>query len=266
MSKRQLKLAKYILANTDETAFLTSEKLGKKAGVSEATVIRLAQFLGFSGFKDIKENLQQKIKDKITPQLKMRETVERIKNKKDVFSNLLSIDKAVLEETSHNCSEKNIKRAVEYMKKARIIYIIGLGISKAIVDFLEFRLNRLGYNVAAITSGGEEVIDKLMGISRKDMVVSIGFFRPHKELIAALDIVKQKNIPVIAIADSELSPIAVNVDVVLKAKRGPAELMTSLVAPMSVVNILVLTLAMEDKEKSIDTFAKLDELKKRYNL
>jgi len=266
MSKRQLILAKYILENTEETAFLTSAKLGEKAGVSEATVIRFAQFLGFSGFKDIKENLQQVIKEKITPQIKMRETVERIKNKEDVFCNLLSIDKAVLDETSHNCSEKNIKRAVEYLKKARIIYIIGLGISKAIVDFLEFRLTRLGYNVIPITGGGEEVIDKLMGVSRKDIVVSIGFFRPHKEIIAALDIAKQKKVPVIAIADSEFSPIAVNADVVLNAKRGPAELMTSLVAPMSVVNILVLTLAMEDKEKSINSFAKLDELKKRYNL
>ena len=266
MSKRQLKLAKYILGNTEETAFLTSAKLGEKAGVSEATVIRFAQFLGFSGFKDIKESLQQAIKEKITPQIKMRETVERIKNKENVFCNLLNIDKAILDEVSRNCSEKNIKRAVEYLGKARIIFIIGLGISKAIVDFLEFRLNRLGYNIMAITSGGEEVVDKLMGISRKDIVVGIGFFRPHKELIAALDLVKQKKVPIIAITDSELSPIAADADVVLNAKRGPAELMTSLVAPMSVANILILTLVMKDKNRSIDSFAKLDKLKERYNL
>ena len=80
MSKSQLKLAMYILENTEETAFLTSAKLGEKAGVSEATVIRLAQFLGFSGFKDIKENLQQIIKQKITPKIKIKETIERIKN------------------------------------------------------------------------------------------------------------------------------------------------------------------------------------------
>jgi len=266
MSKSQLKLAMYILENTEETAFLTSAKLGEKAGVSEATVIRLAQFLGFSGFKDIKENLQQIIKQKITPKIKIKETIERIKNKEDVFCNLLNVDKAILEEVNRNCSEKNIKRVVEYLRKARIIYIVGLGISKAIVDFLEFRLNRLGYNVIAITSGGEEVIDKLMGISQKDIIVGVGFFRPHKELIAALDIVKQKKVPIIAITDSEFSPIATNADVILNAKRGPVELMTSLVAPMSVANILILTLAMEDKKKSIDSFAKLDELKERYHL
>ena len=266
MSKRQLKLAKYIMENTEETAFLTSKKLGKKAGVSEATVIRLAQFLGFSGFKDIKKNLQQVIKEKLTPQVKMRETVERIKNKENVFHNLLSIDKAVLEDTGHNCSEKNIKKAVEYVKNARIVYIVGLGISKSIVDFLEFRLNRLGYNVIPITDGGEEVIHKLMGISQKDMLICIGFFMSHKELMVALDIVKQKKIPVVAIADSEFSPTAANAEVVLKARRGPAELITSLVAPMLAANILVLTLVMEDKEESIDSFARLDELKKRYNL
>lgn len=118
----------------------------------------------------------------------------------------------------------------------------------------------------AITNGGEEVIDKLMSISRKDIIVGVGFFRPHKELIAALDIAKQKKVPIIAITDSEFSPIATNADVIVNAKRGPAELMTSLVAPMSVANILILTLAMEDKKKSIDSFAKLDELKARYHL
>ena len=266
MSKRQLTLAKYILENIEETAFLTSVRLGKKAGVSEATVIRFAQFLGFSGFKDIKKSLQRAIKAKMTPQIKMRETVERIKNKENVFNNLLNIDKAILDEVNRNCSEKNIKKAAEYLGKARIIYIIGLGISKAIVDFLEFRLNRFGYNTMAITGGGEEVIDKLMGISQKDIIIGIGFFRPHKELLAALDLVKQKKIPIITITDSELSPIAANADVVLSAKRGPVELMTSLVAPMSVANILILTLAMEDKKGSIDSFVKLDELKKIYNL
>jgi DNA-binding MurR/RpiR family transcriptional regulator len=266
MSKKQLKLAKYILENAGETAFLTSAKLGEKAGVSEATVIRFAQFLGFSGFKDVKENLQQAIKEKITPQVKMKETIERIKNKENVFFNLLSIDKATLDEVNRNCSEKNIKRAIEFLRKARIIYIIGLGISRAIVNFLEFRLNRLGYNVITITSGGEEVIDKLMSTTQKDVIIGIGFFRPHRELIAALEMVKQKGVPIITITDSEFSPIAKNADVILNAKRGPAELMTSLVAPMSVANILILTLAMEDKKRSIDLFTKLDKLKEKYKL
>lgn len=266
MSKRQLKLANYILENTEDTAFLTSAKLGEKAGVSEATVIRFAQFLGFSGFKDVKKSLQQVIKQKITPQIKMRETVERIKNKENVFYNLLNIDKAILDEVDRNCSEKNVKRAVEYLKKARIIYIIGLGISQAIVNFLEFRLSRLEYNVLTITSGGEEVIDKLMSITSNDVIIGIGFFRPHKELMAALEIAKQKGVPIIAITDSEFSPIANNADVVLNAERGPAELMTSLVAPMSVANILILTLAMEDKEKSIEAFVRLDDLKEKYKL
>jgi len=266
MSKRYLKLAEYMLEHFEEITFITSAKLGKKAGVSEATVIRFAQFLGYTGFKNLKENLQQEIKRKITPKIKMKETIERIKNKEDVFHNLLSIDKSILSEVHHNCSEKSIDTAVRHLMKARIIYIIGLGISRAVVDFLEFRLNRLGYSVIVITDGGEEVIDKLMGISNKDVIIGIGFFRPHKELIVALEIVKQKEVPIIVITDSEFSPIATDANVILNAKRGPAELMTSLVAPMSVANILIMTLAMEDKEKSIELFAKLDDLKEKYKL
>lgn len=266
MSKRFLKLALYMLEHFEEITFVTSLKLAEKAGVSEATVIRFAQFLEYTGFKNLKENLQQEIKLKITPKVKMKETIERIKKKEDVFNNLLSIDKSILSEVHHNCSEKSIDAAVKYLVKARIVYIIGLGISKAVVDFLEFRLNRLGYNVIAITDGGEDVIDKLMGISKLDVIIGIGFFRPHKELIVALEIAKQKKVPVIVITDSEFSLIATDANVILNAKRGPAELMTSLVAPMSVANILIMTLAMEDKEKSIKLFAKLDELKEKYKL
>ncbi|RKX72977.1 MAG: hypothetical protein DRP87_19740 [Spirochaetes bacterium] len=267
MTKGQNKLADYILENTEEVSFLTSSELGKKAGVSEATVIRFAQFLGFTGYPEFKENLQHLIKERITPRIKMKETVERIKNKEDVFNNLIHIDRAMLERLmEENSPEGNIRQAVNLLHKGKKIFLVGLGISKAVVDFLEFRLYRLKYNVTAITAGGDEIINKMLGIRSEDVVLGIGFFRPHREIIVAFDIARNNGASIIAITDSDTSPLALKANVVLQAKRGPSEIMTSLVAPMSIANILVLSLAMEEKEDSIKAFNELDHLKEKYNL
>ena len=217
MTKGQRKLADYILQNSQDMAFLTSAELSSRTGVSEATIIRFFRFLGFTGFSDFKESLQQSIKNKITPTAKMKETVEKIKNKENVFTNLLNIDRAMLDEVAENCLEQNIQSAVQYIKKAKRIFIIGLGVSKAVADFLEFRLHRLKYTVVTITGGGEEVVDKLMSCTGDDVVIGTGFFRTRREVMVAFDIVRQKNTPRIAITDSYSSPLANNSDVVLYA-------------------------------------------------
>ena len=165
-----------------------------------------------------------------------------------------------------NLSQDTIKKAGKIISKGRRIYVIGFGISRGIVDFLDFRLNRMGYPVTTITIGGAEVVEKLFSANEKDVIIAIGFFRPHKEIGISFDIAHEKNIPVISITDSFSSPLARGAAVVLHARRGPKEFITSLVAPMAVANIITLTLAMEDKEKSIHSFHELEGMKDKYNL
>jgi DNA-binding MurR/RpiR family transcriptional regulator len=117
-----------------------------------------------------------------------------------------------------------------------------------------------------ITSGGSAILDKLIGATAKDVLIGIGFFRPHRELIVAFDIADKLGIPRIAITDSESSPVAERASVVLRAKRGPADIMTSLAAPMTIANILTVAVANKNKEEAIDTFSKLDNMKETYNL
>jgi len=143
---------------------------------------------------------------------------------------------------------------------------VGLGVSRAIVDFLEFRMSRLRQKVVAITSGGESILDKLMTLTASDVMIGIGFFRPHRELIVAFDVAAAKGVPRIAFTDSDSSPVALNADVVLRANRGPADIMTSLAAPMTVANILIVALARRNEERAINAFAELDNLCEKYRL
>lgn len=266
LSRGHRKLAQYIREYHTDIAFLTSSRLAQKAKVSEATVTRFVRFLGYTGFADFKAAVQESIKSRITSTVKIKDTVKLLNSKDNVFLNWLHIDQAMLGELEHSCSEAQIQAAVSYIKKTSTIYLIGFGVSKAVVDFLDFRLSRLRYTVVPVTSGGSAVLDKLMVAEAKDVVIGIGFFRPHRELIVAFDIANKLGIPRIAITDSDSSPVAASASVVLKAKRGPADIMTSLAAPMTIANIFTVAVANKNKEEAIDTFSKLDNLKETYNL
>ncbi len=266
MTKSQLALAEFVMENLHDVGFMTYAELSRKTGVSEASIIRFFRILGLNSVSEFKELLKETIKQKTSPVIRLRETVNQIEDKKDVCKNLLNIDIAMISEIEENLSESKLRKAVHIIGKARKIYIIGFGISRGIVDFLDFRLNRLNYPCIPVKNGGAEIVEKLFSASNDDIIIAIGFFRPHREINIAYNIAKKKKIPIIAITDSFSSPLAEHANLVLHARRGPKEFLTSLVAPMAVANILTIMLAFEDKEKSIESYTELEAMKEKYNL
>lgn len=266
LSKGQRKLAQYVSENHDDVAFLTTGRLAEKADVSEATITRFVRFLGYAKFGDFKSALQEDIKSRITSTVKIKDTVEKLSADDHVFTNWLRIDQAMLNELEHSCSEEQIDRAASCFTPTSAIYLVGFGVSRSIVEFLDFRFSRLRYKVIPIVSGGSAVFDKLMSAGSNDVLIGIGFFRPHREVLVALDIAAKRSMARIAITDSDSAPVAANADVVLKANRGPADIMTSLAAPMTVANILTVAVANKYKESAIETLSSLDSLKDTYHL
>ncbi len=266
MTKSQRVLAEYIRENIHDVGFMTYAELSKKTGVSEASIIRFFRMLGFDGVSEFKTHLKETIIRRPTPVIRIKETVSKIENNENVCKNLLNVDIAMLYEIEEHLSEDAIHSAVRLIKDARRIYIIGLGISRSIVEFLDFRFNRLNYPVVPVKNGGAELIERLFSSDKRDVIIVIGFFRPHKEIDITFRIAKEKGIRVIAITDSFSSPLAEKADIVLHARRGPKEFLTSLVAPMAVANILTIVLALEDKEKSVQSYTELEGMKEKYNL
>ncbi|MCD6396380.1 MAG: MurR/RpiR family transcriptional regulator [Spirochaetaceae bacterium] len=266
MTKSQLALAEFVTENLHDVGFMTYSELSKRTGVSEASIIRFFRFLGLNSVSEFKELLKETIKQKPSPVIRLKETVTQIEDKQDVCKNLLNIDIAMIYEIEENLSESNLKEAVHIIRKARRIYIIGFGISRGIVDFLDFRLNRLNYPSVPVTTGGAEIVEQLFSATRDDVLIAIGFFRPHREINIAFEIAKKQGIPIVAITDSFSSPLAEDADIVLHARRGPKEFLTSLVAPMAVANILTIMIALENKEKSIASYTELEGMKEKYKL
>lgn len=265
LSKGQKLIAEYILKHYDKAAFMTAAKLGLSVGVSESTVVRFANELGFSGYPKLQKALQELIKNKLT-------TVQRIEltndymNEESALKGVLKSDmeniRATLEKINHNTFED----VVSSIFKAKTIYIIGLRSSTALAEFLGFYLNIILDNVKVVGYGMSDIFEQLINISEEDLVIGIGFPRYAARTIESLSYAQSKKATVVAITDSLLSPLASKADYTLIAQSNMASFVDSLVAPLSVINALIIAVGLSEKDKISTTFNNLEEIWEEYQV
>ncbi len=266
MSKSQRLLADYFMGHYSDISFMTLLEVSRETEISEATIVRFCRTLGYSGFAELREAIQEEVKVAITPTVKIQETVEKIQNSEDLCTNLLNIDRSMLGRVEENISENRFQAAAAAIDEGGRIYLAAIGISRAVAAFLEIRLLRMKYDVVTIYEGGDEVINKLLGASPDDIFFGIGFIRPRRELLAGVKIATRKNMTRIIMTNSETRVLTREADILLEANRGPAEIMTSLAVPMALANMLTMELALRNRDRTVKAFDELDMLKKEFDL
>lgn len=265
LSKGQKLIAEYILKNYDKAAFMTAAKLGTSVGVSESTVVRFANELGFSGYPKLQKALQELIKNKLT-------TVQRLELSSDFISDgdalrgVLKADMENIRATLEKINSHTFEQVLNSIFKAKNIYIIGLRSSTAIAEFLGFYLNVILQNVRMVSYGISDIFEQMINVREGDLVIGIGFPRYAAKTIDALDFAKSKGADVVAITDSLLSPLAAKADNTLIAQSNMASFVDSLVAPLSVVNALIISVGMREKENVTETFNNLEKIWQDYNV
>lgn len=265
MSKGQKLIAEYILKNYDKAAFMTAAKLGISVGVSESTVVRFANELGFSGYPKLQKALQELIKNKLT-------TVQRLELSNDYISEenalkgVLKADMENIRATLEKINHKSFEEVVNNIFNAKRIYIMGLRSSTALAEFLGFYLNLILENVNMVGHGISDIFEQMINIGEGDLVIGIGFPRYAAKTIDALAFAQSRNAKVVAITDSLLSPLASKADYTLIAQSNMASFVDSLVAPLSVINALIIAVGMREKEKITTTFNNLENIWKEYNV
>ncbi|ENK1243637.1 MurR/RpiR family transcriptional regulator [Clostridium sp. FAM 1755] len=265
LSKGQKLIAEFILKHYDKAAFMTAAKLGTSVGVSESTVVRFANELGFTGYPKLQKALQELIKNKLT-------TVQRIELSNDYVSEesalkgVLKSDmeniRATLEKINHN----TFQDVVDNIFKAKRIYIMGLRSSTALAEFLGFYLNLILDNVNIIAYGISDIFEQMINVSENDLVIGIGFPRYAARTIEALTFAQNRGAKVVAITDSLLSPLATKADYTLIAQSNMASFVDSLVAPLSVINALIIAVGLREKEKISFTFSTLEDIWQEYEV
>lgn len=257
-SKGQKRIANYIEEHYDTAAFMTAAKLGKTVGVSESTVVRFANELGYSGYPKLQKAMQEMIRDKLTSVQRIDVTSTRIGNN-HVLDAIMNQDiekiRRTLEETSHEDFEKAVKSIVN----AKRIYVFGVRSTASLAQFLGYYLSLIFDNVRVITDTSKtHTYEQLFRIGKDDVMIGISFPRYSTMAVEAMSLARQRGANSIAITDSMVSPLVSAADEVLLARSDMASVVDSLVAPLSLINALIVATVLEKKDEVTDTFKELE--------
>ena len=265
-SKRQKLLADYIMRNYDKAAFMTAAKLGKAVGISESTVVRFATELGYKGYPGFQKALEELVRTKLNSIQRMEVTYGRI-TQSEILESVLHSDIDKIKQTLAGIDQNAFEMAVDTILNARRIYIIGIRSCAPLAEFLSFYLNLICDNVIAVhTNGSSEIFEQLIRINEEDVIIGISFPRYSMRTLKALEFASNRMAKVITLTDSIHSPINLYSSCNLIAKSDMASIVDSLVAPLSVINALVVALCMKKQNDVITTLETLEEIWDEYQV
>ena len=265
-SKGQRRIAQYITEAYDKAAFMTANKLGKTVGVSESTVVRFAVDLGFDGYPSMQKAMQEMVLNRLTSVQRIEVANDRIGDQ-DIVSMVIQSDIDKLRQTGETVERAEFQASVDGILNAKRVYVIGVRSVAPLANFLGYYLNYMFNNVRIITaSGTSEMFEQIVGIEKDDVVIAFSFPRYSSATVKAAQYCRSTGAKVIAITDNRQSPLAMNSDHVICAKSDMVSLVDSLVAPLSVVNALIVAIAAKREKQLHRTFDALERIWDQYHV
>lgn len=266
LSKGQKQIANFILAHYEKAAYMTASKLGGLVGVSESTVVRFAIELGFDGYPELQRSLQDLIRTRLTAFQRI-EVTNHLIGDNDVLDKILLSDADKIRHTLESIDREAFNTAVDRIIAARNIYIIGVRSASSLASFLSQNFQLIFDNVHFVqTTSGSEMFERIMRIGEGDVMIAISFPRYSKRTINAVEYARENGANVIALTDSVLSPIARYADELLTAQSDMASFVDSLVAPLSVINALIVAVSKKKQEELDVLFRRLENIWDEYDV
>jgi DNA-binding MurR/RpiR family transcriptional regulator len=266
LSKGQKKIANAVLNNYDKVAYLTAAKLGVLVGVSESTVVRFANELGFEGYSQFQLAVQELVRIKLTPNQRIEITKKRI-GRGDVIDNVMESDINKIKYTLERLDRQAFTDAVDSIISARTIYITGARSSEPIARHLSYNLSLIFDNVKFIVpTSSSEVFEQMYSINEEDVVIAFSFPRYSSKMINGIKFAKQKNAKVVVFTDSDVSPLVEFSDCLLIAQSDMASFMDSLVAPLSIINAIIIEITARREKEITERFDALEKLWDEYEV
>ncbi len=265
-SKGQKLIAGYILESYDKAAFMTASKLGKTVRVSESTVVRFAVELGYDGYPEMQKTLQELVRNKLTSVQRIEVANNRIGNQ-DVVSTVLQADIDSIRMTNDALDRAEMDACVQIIRKAGAIYIVGVRSSAALAAYLNFYLRNIFTDVRLVSSTAtSEMFEQLLRVRKDDVVIGISLPRYSSRTVKLMQYAHESGAKVIAITDKRDAPAGKVADHVLVAKSDMVSIVDSLVAPMSVINALVVSIGRSEQQQVEKTFEDLETLWDEYDV
>ena len=265
-SKGQRQIARYLLAHYDKAAYMTAAKLGSEVSVSESTVVRFVMELGYAGYPEFQKALQELIRTKLTSFQRM-EVTNHLIGDGDVLDKVLNTNIDNIRHTLDSISRSDFRDAVDAIVRAKNIYIIGVRSSAMLAKFFAYSLQMIFDNVRLIdTTAGSELFQQMMTIGEGDVMVAISFPRYSKRVIKAVEFANRAGADVVALTDSPEAPIAHSAQQVLISQSDMASYVDSLVAPLSLLNALVVAVSRAREDEVRVRLEKLESIWDEYDV
>ena len=258
LSKGQKRIANFLIEHYDKAVYLTASKLGEIAGVSESTVVRFAIELGYDGYPKLQRAVEELVKNKLTASQRMEVSYDRMqKEDKHILKAILEGDEDRIHSTLNDIDTDEFDKAIEYILKAKRIYIVGGRSASALSNFLSFYLNLMLDNVInASSSTTTETFEQIFRIEEGDVLIGISFPRYSNN----------QGAKTIAITDGKFSPMVKSATVGLIARSDMVSFVDSLVAPLSLINAILVSISMNRKDKIVDSLDKLERMWGEYQV
>ena len=265
-SKGQKQIAKFITENYDKAAFMTADKLGRTVGVSESTVVRFASELGYDGYPGMRKAMQDMVRNRLTAVQRIEVAKETI-GQDNILNLVLSSDIDKLQSTLDEVDPRSFDQAVKAILNAKTIYIVGMRSSTALASFMGFYLNQMLENVRLVhDTSVSEVYEQVFRIGEGDVFIVISYPRYSSKTIKAMEFAKSTGATAIGITDGDSSPFVGVADVILYAKSDMVSFLDSLVAPMSLINALIVAVGYQRPDNLSDTYHRLEKIWSEYDV
>ena len=266
LSKSHKKIATYILDNYDQAVFMTAAQLGARVDISESTVVRFASGLGFDGYPEFQRALEEWVKNEWNGVAKVGMKYGK-STQSEILTSVLNSDIDKIADTLQNINVEAFEAAVDIILRAEHIYIIGLRSCEPLADFLTFYLNMIRPGVSCVKSSSmTELFEQMIRINEKDAVVGISFPRYSMRTLKAMEFANDRNAKVIAITDTVHSPMNLYSSCNLLARSDMTSFADSLVAPLSLINALMVAIGIRRRDEISATFSHLEKVWEEYEV
>lgn len=266
MSKGQKAISAFIYDHYDQAVFMTAAKLGETVGVSESTVVRYATYIGYNGYPEFQRDLEDWVQNKINSVQKIGAKYGK-SSQSEILTSVLQADMEKLQDTIHNLDSVAFETAVDIILEAKTVYVMGVRSCEPLADFLHFYLNMIRGNVVLLkTTSVSETFEQMIRIDEKDAMIGISFPRYSMRTLKAMEFANDRNAKVITITDSVHSPMNLYSSCNLLARSDMVSIVDSLVAPLSVINALVVAMCLKRPEDVKKNLKNLEEVWNNYQV
>ncbi len=264
LSKSHRRIAEYILQHYDKAVFMTAAKLGEMVNVSESTVVRFAVALGYEGYPELQQALQELVRHRLTATQRFEMSSDI--SEEEVLSTVLKADMQNIRSTIDGIDNAAFLHAVQVISGAKRIYILGLRSAAPLAQFAGYYLHYIFDDVRVVAAGSTDVFEAISRIESEDVLLGISFPRYSSRTIEAMSFARSRHAQVIGLTDGPMSPLHDVADICLSMRTDMASFVDSMAAPMSVINALIVALGIQNREALNARFKQLEEVWDAYSV